>query len=157
MTDKKQGKIFDIVGRVVDLLEDMDKETQIHVLKTVNMWLKINEYMTFHDQTMPEKHGISIFPESTPKAKGAKFSDREVMSPKEFLLQKEPQTDKERVACLAYYLSHYRETPHFRTLDISTVNTEAAQPKFTNSAQAVKNATNAGLLATEKETCKKKS
>jgi len=148
MTEKKTDKTFDIVGRVVDLLEGLDEESQIHVLKTVNIWLKINEYVTFHDRTIPEKRGISIFPESHPKAEGAKFSDRQVMSPKDFLIEKAPRTEVERVACLAYYLMHYQDMPHFRNVDISKINTEAAQQKFTNPAQSVKNATISGLLAT---------
>lgn len=56
------------------------------------------------------------------------------MVPKEFMVQKRPRTDIERVACLGFYLTHYRDTPHFKTLDISKLNTEAAQPKFTNAA-----------------------
>jgi len=74
------------------------------------------------------------------------FADRAELPPKGFLFQKQPQTDIERIACLAYYLSHYRDMPHFKTLDISKLNTEAAQTKFSNTAFAVVNATNAGLL-----------
>ncbi len=76
------------------------------------------------------------------------FSNKEMISPKEFLLQKEPKTDVERVACLGYYLTHFRNTPHFKTLDISKINTDAAQPKFSNAAFSVTNATNSGYLAT---------
>jgi len=47
------------------------------------------------------------------------------MSPKDFLLEKQPRTDVERIACLAYYLTHYRATPHFKTIDLSILNTEA--------------------------------
>ena len=61
-------------------------------------------------------------------------------------MQKQPLTDVERVASLAYYLTHYRDTPHFKTLDISTLNTEAAQPKFSNAAVAMDNATKMGYL-----------
>ena len=68
------------------------------------------------------------------------------MPPKTFMLQKQPVTDVEKVACLAYYLTHYRDTPHFKTLDISTLNTEAAQPKFSNAAVAMENATKMGYL-----------
>jgi hypothetical protein len=67
------------------------------------------------------------------------YSDDTSMSPKQFLLEKQPQTDVERVACLAYYLTHYRDQPHFKTLDISKLNTEAAQPKFSNAANSVNN------------------
>src|SRR5579863_777343 len=64
------------------------------------------------------------------------FSEDRSISPKEFLRQKQPRTDVERVACLAYYLTHYRDTPYFKTLDISQLNTEAAQIKFANAAKA---------------------
>ena len=36
---------------------------------------------------------------------------------------------------------------HFKTIDLSKLNTEAAQIKFSNTAFSVVNATNAGLLA----------
>lgn len=74
------------------------------------------------------------------------FSEDRSTSAKEFLLEKAPQTDVERVACLAYYLTHYRDTPHFKTIDISKINTEAAQRKFSNAAKAVDNATTLGYL-----------
>jgi hypothetical protein len=47
---------------------------------------------------------------------------------------------------LAYYLTHYKGTPHFKTLDLSKLNTEAAQPKFANSANASNNAVKMGYL-----------
>jgi hypothetical protein len=74
------------------------------------------------------------------------FSSDRTISPKDFLRDKLPVTDVERVACLAYYLANYRDTPHFKTIDISAINTEAAQPKFSNASVAVDNARQAGLL-----------
>lgn len=68
------------------------------------------------------------------------------MSPKEFLIEKRPRTDVERMACLAFYLTHYEDMQHFKTLDLSKLNTRAAQPKFTNSAQVAKNAVISGYL-----------
>jgi hypothetical protein len=61
-------------------------------------------------------------------------------TPKEFMLEKQPSTDVERIACLAYFLTHYRNTPHFKTLDLAKLNTEAAQPKFSNTAYSANNA-----------------
>jgi hypothetical protein len=69
------------------------------------------------------------------------------ISPKQFLLQKQPRTDVERIACLAFYLTHYRDAPHFKTLDLAKLNTEAAQPKFSNTAYAATNAAKMGYLA----------
>jgi hypothetical protein len=62
-------------------------------------------------------------------------------------MEKQPRTDVERVACLAYYLTHYRDMPHFKTLDLAKLNTEAAQPKFSNAHYASQNALNMGYLA----------
>jgi hypothetical protein len=87
-------------------------------------------------------------PTTTSRAsnQSSSFSEDRSLGPKEFMRAKIPQTDIERVISLAYYLTHYRGTPHFKTLDLSKLNTEAAQIKFSNAAQAVDNATKAGLL-----------
>lgn len=74
------------------------------------------------------------------------FSGHEDISPKDFLREKHPLTDVERVACLAFYLAHYRGMRHFKTLDISKINTEAAQPKFSNPSLAVSNAMRTGYV-----------
>ena len=75
------------------------------------------------------------------------IAPREPPSPKDFLFQKQPTMDIQRIACLAYYLTHYRNTPHFKTVDISKLNTEAAQRKFANASSSVNNATQASYLA----------
>ena len=85
-------------------------------------------------------------PGPTQRATESSFSEDRSISPKEFLRQKQPRTDVERVACLACYLTHYRDTPHFKTLDISQLNTEAAQIKFANAANSVNNASTYGYL-----------
>src|SRR6201999_2350780 len=78
------------------------------------------------------------------KQEGIPFSEEKPVSAKEFVFQKKPQSDVERVTVLAYYLTHYKDIPYFKTLDISKLNTEAAQPKFSNPAYAVENATKLG-------------
>jgi hypothetical protein len=52
------------------------------------------------------------------------------------LAEKQPKTDIERIACLAYYLRHFRDAPFFKTKYLSSLNTEAAQQKFSNAAYA---------------------
>jgi hypothetical protein len=68
------------------------------------------------------------------------------ISAKQFMIQKDPQTNIERIACLAFFLTHSRDTPHFKTLDLSRLNTEAAQPKFANASMTVNDAAKAGFL-----------
>jgi len=72
---------------------------------------------------------------------GPRASGEAVASPKSFMAQKKPTADVERVTCLAFYLTHHRNTPQFKTRDLIDLNREAAQPKFANAADAVDNAT----------------
>jgi len=70
------------------------------------------------------------------------------MTPKQFMALKRPTTDVERIACLAYYLTHARETLHFKTADLTSLNTEAAGLRFGNASQAANNAmTQNGYIA----------
>jgi hypothetical protein len=70
------------------------------------------------------------------------------MTPRQFMAAKKPTTDVERIAALAYYLTYARETLHFKTADLTTLNTEAAGLRFGNASQAANNAMNQnGYLA----------
>ena len=62
------------------------------------------------------------------------------MTSKEFLRTKKPTTDVERITVLAYYLTHNRSTPHFKTQDLTALNTEAGGDKFSNAAFTAANA-----------------
>lgn len=82
----------------------------------------------------------------------------QAMSPTEFMQNKQPQTDDERVACLGYYLTHFLGTPQFKTSDVSKLNLETKQQKFANAAKAVENASRAGyLISTSKKGIRKLS
>lgn len=120
---------------IVTALKALDFETQKRTLQAVATFLgvNVNEYKETQIHSNNSSRVVS-------------FSENRDMSAKEFLREKSPKTDIERVVCLAYYLTHYKDTPHFKTLDLSNLNTEAAQPKFSNAAFSVVNATNAGLL-----------
>jgi hypothetical protein len=126
---------FEALSTIVGILKELDSDTQKRVLKSVQTFLGIE----------PERGPSEMLTISGTPSEGS-FSQDRTLSPKEFLRDKNPQTDVERVICLAYYLTHYRDTPHFKTVDISTLNTEAAQPKFSNAAVAVDNSRKAGYL-----------
>ncbi|HEV3384520.1 MAG TPA: hypothetical protein VG097_06870, partial [Gemmata sp.] len=107
---------------------------------------------TFFELDLPKNGTFTDAPEPahTSPSRGTPFQFSEHSdspSPKEFMLNKSPKTDVERVACLAYYLARYRGTPHFKTRDISVLNTESAHRPFSNNAAlAVENATKMGYL-----------
>ncbi len=126
---------FEALSSILGILKELDSDTQKRVLRSVQTFLGIE----------PEPiRSASFNISSTPSEDN--FSRDRSLSPKEFLRDKKPMLDVERVICLAYYLTHFRDTPHFKTIDISTLNTEAAQPKFSNTAVAVDNARKAGYL-----------
>lgn len=144
MIDQNQPddrKVRDAVQRVIDGLISFDEDTRIRILRTAATFFGIESGPSGRPNGRSGNTGHSLDPGAP------SFSNRQELPLKEFIFQKQPKTDIERVACLAYYLAHYRDTPHFKTVDISKLNTEAAHAKFSNTAYAVANAANAGLLA----------
>ena len=134
---------LNILQRIISELKPLQQDVQKRIIETVITFLEIKLYE--RDSGAGTKERIVGVGHS--KAIGLyKFSENRVMPPKEFLLEKQPESDVERVACLAYYLTHYRDTPYFKTIDISKLNTEAAQRKFSNAAYAVENAAKYGYL-----------
>jgi len=61
-------------------------------------------------------------------------------TPKQFMALKRPISDVERVTCLAYYLTNYRKVGQFKTIDLTKLNVEAAQPRLSNATVAARNA-----------------
>jgi len=131
-----------VLQRIIGELTRLSTDSRRRLVDTVCTFFRITR-----DRLEP---GIAIatsspLPSPTPTT-SFRFSDGEAPSPKAFMRDKAPQTDVERVACLAYYLTHHRSMPHFRTKDINDLNTEAAQRRFSNPGFAVTNATNGGYL-----------
>ena len=126
---------------VIGELRDLTSEEQQIIINTASTFYGLHSPApsTAHAKTAP-----TTTPVSHPAGGG--FSEERDISPKEFIMQKQPRTEVERVACLAYFLTHYRNTPHFKTVDISKLNVEAAQSKMANPAQAADNATKMGYL-----------
>ena len=136
--EDRLGLLSGALTDAVAVFRRLDNEGRSTLLKTLATLFAINAA----PKATPGPKTVSYGePTTTP------FSREQSLSPKEFLLKKQPQSDVERVACLAYYLAHYRDQIHFKTADISTLNTEAAQRRFSNTASTVRNATNYGYLA----------
>lgn len=127
------------ISTIIGVLKQLDLDTQKRVLRAVRAYLDVETSQT--PSGTPDLNEGPISGRSKHP-----FSQDRTISPKDFLRDKNPPTDVERVACLAYYLAHYQDTPHFKTVDISALNTEAAQPKFSNASVAVENARTRGYL-----------
>lgn len=136
MADTLQADPQEVLNEIITGLGKLDDETRARIYKAAGTyWGLETNGASFQNATR------------TPSTqREPTFSNRTELSAKEFIFQKQPKTDVERVACLAYYLTHYRNVPYFKTVDISNLNTEAAQIKFSNTAVAVNNASLADLL-----------
>ena len=141
VASRDQAVEFEALQTVIGALQPLSIEAQHRILASVATFLQA-----------PAQEPIALRADREPSTVGPTrtappaFSENAIMSPKEFLIEKQPRTDVERIACLAYYLTHYEDTPSFKTLDLSKLNTRAAQPKFTNAAQVAKNAVTSGYL-----------
>ncbi len=146
MPDDFSPEQAEALNSMLMALGNYDAETRKRLLKAIVAFLDVSGVYFQDERGVPDQNKARTAGEISTGHKGLQFSDRPNIAPKEFLLDKEPRTDVERVACLAYYLTHYLNTPHFKTLDVSRLNTDAAQPKFSNAAVAVDNATKMRFL-----------
>ncbi|MGA3052008.1 MAG: hypothetical protein ABSE00_08835 [Chitinispirillaceae bacterium] len=132
----------DVLQEVIESLSNLDTESRRKLIKTVITFFDLDLHSNDHLVGVIQPQRIK---DSKP-TREPRFGDHLDKTPKEFLMEKNPLTDVDRAVCLAYYLSHYRETIHFKTQDITNLNTEAAQRKFTNATYVVNNATQSGFL-----------
>jgi len=136
MTDKADNELK-AMETVFGALKSLQPEEQTRVLAWTQQKLGISQTVN-QQQTRPQ--GST----GTPITGSLSNSG---LTPKAFLAEKRPRTDVERVVCLAYFFTHSRATPTFKTKDLTELNKEAAQPKFSNAAFAVTNANNGAYLA----------
>lgn len=142
MTDLKDNSLYNdetsslaALNTVLNTLTPLTSSDRSRVINTILTFFGTNQTGS---SNLAENTSASNFP---PSAK-----DRNI-TPKQFLMEKQPKTDVERIACLAYYLTHFRDTPHFKTQDLTNLNTESAQPRFSNAAKSAGNAVSYGYLA----------
>ena len=126
----------DALGTVLKALADLDADGQQFVVQTAATRLGLGPVASSGQQGNGTTGGAS----TTPTGGGAQTPIGSNTTPKQFLDLKRPTTDVERVTCLGYYLTHFRSTPHFKTADITALNTEAAQKELSNTSVAVGNA-----------------
>ena len=130
-----------IFDEVVKKLLPLDQYGRLRVYRTLGTLFDLEE--SYPKVVGNVDNRIPANPSREPQ-----FSSSEKPTPKEFLIEKRPNTNVERVACLAYYLAHYRGIREFKTIDINKLNTEAAQPKLTNPSFTVNDAVKTGYLTT---------
>jgi hypothetical protein len=121
---------LEAISGILGILSRLDESQRRFVLRTVMDRLSIPP----GDASIPETDQSEGAP---PRRRAAALRGS---SPKSFLATKKPASEVERVACLAYFLTHMRNTPRFKTKDIVELNTEAAAPRLAAPRRTVDNA-----------------
>jgi hypothetical protein len=134
------------LGKVLAALADLEEDGQQFVLRSAMDRLGHSSMSVSGGGNGPTTKGPAGAGGSPAVHTAGSHSGGSLGKPKQFLDDKLPKTDVERVGCLAFYLAHSREMPHFKTADITALNTEAAQKPLSNAAYAVGNAQQSGLL-----------
>ena len=126
--------VHEAVSGIIKIILAFDERNRLRIHRTVGTFFRFEEKYARvgkPDDLVQHAQGDTVARELTAK---------------DFLHEKQPKTDIERVACLAYYLAHYRDMRQFKTIDISKLNTEAAQVKLSNASTTISNATQFGFL-----------
>jgi hypothetical protein len=127
-----------VLSDVLASLRPLDAEARRKILHTAATFYGLSS-------SIADQSNSAVPPVERHRIEG--FSADRTASPKQFIHEKDPVSETERIVCLAYYLTHYRGISHFKTLDLTQLNTEAAQVKFSNASATVHSASEFGLLA----------
>lgn len=133
--DISQKSETDAMAACFDALKDLTPEEQGRALDWLRSKLAIPIGATAQTGSPQlSTGGLGVTHLATTVSQGGK------VSPKIFMAQKRPNSDVERVTCLALYLSQYEGKTEFKAKDISGLNTRAAGTRIGNVSQALKNA-----------------
>jgi len=130
-----------VLQRIITELSSLSEDARQRLINTVCTFLGLSTpAVPVSGTANPSRQHIAD------RTSSFQFSEDDPPTVKQFIQDKGPQTDVERVACLAFSLARYRSTPHVKTRDITMLNTESAHRPFSNTAVAVDNATKLGYL-----------
>src|SRR4051812_28910080 len=102
--DIGQRSEAEVLSKIIDALADLSQPSRLRILSTVSTFFSV--------EPAPQ---VVTMPPSAPRQA---FSEHSSISVKDFMWQKQPKTAVERIAALAFYLTHFRDTPFFKTAEI---------------------------------------
>ena len=133
-----------VVNDILAMLSRLEPDARRRVLATVVTFLKYDDIRIDNQQYIPQI--VEQRKSQTQLHDEGEFSTDRTISAKQFVFDKNPLSDVDRIACLAYYLTHYQNMLEFQTRDVSLLNTEAAQRKFSNPSFSMRNAARSGYI-----------
>ena len=143
MPVKTAKKAVDSLSEVLDSVSGLEIDEQRWVFRAALDKLGFRELLESDDGD-----GNSSRPKDSRTAGSREPGDSRSQSAPEFFRSKQPKTDTQRIACLAYYVTHSKNIPEFKTGDLLSAETESKLPKISNMYQAVDNATRKAKVLT---------
>lgn len=141
------GKELEALSAVLEALGDLEPAEQEFVMQTASGRLGLST-ATPRNSGGSDSRGAGNSGPGTGNGlpNGSPSPDRP-QSVKQFLKDKKPDADIQRIAVLGYYLNNYADQDAFNVTDLIKLNTEAGGVKIGNPHRAMDNATRgAGFL-----------
>jgi len=106
------------LGTVIDALDPLEADKRLWVLQTAASRFSLTMNPTVSGGGKPPREADTPAGPGTDKIAGGADA-----SPQSFIRAKNPTTDVQRIACLAYYLTKHRNTTRFKTKQLTDLNT----------------------------------
>ena len=132
MGENNTQKVYEATGQILSIVQGFDPDE-------INLVFKhVRELMGGKPEAVSVQGGSGklLMPNISGTEPGPAF----------FVKDKKPQSASQRVACLAYYLKHFRGLEEFKTQDITVLANEFRLPPFSNASLFVNEAAKAGFL-----------
>jgi len=142
---KTVKKAIDSLSDVLDAVSGLAKDDQLWVFRAAldKLALSVGGFDGRDSSAHESDHAGGNGTGSRPRGGGGGSP-----SASEFYRSKRPKTDAQKIACLAYYLTHHKNTHEFKTADLQVTETESKAPKITNLPRAVDNASRSARVLT---------
>lgn len=142
MTKPDAAKQLKAMEASLAAIRILTKDEQVWVLEWLARNLSLESPVAGERREDPHKKTAD-----NDRADGGGGADAGTPKPKAFMATKAPKTDVHRIVCLAYYLTKFKSTSKFTNKQLTDLAVDAAEPEFSNAAQAIGNAERSKLLA----------
>jgi hypothetical protein len=114
------GEAGEVLNAVIQSLGRLPADSRLRVIKAILSFYELGaEHL---EVKRPIESSFAQEPAHTPTMSSRPaFSSDTSVSPKQFLIQKQPKTDVEIIACLAYYLTHLYGLAAYRKREFARI------------------------------------
>ena len=143
-SEKGQKNAYVALGKVLAALSPLEEKDRSWVVASAVSSLSISATTIESSAAMMGNASAGAAAAAAEAARSVPGKPGTKEHAKGWLRGKAPFNDLLRVACLGYYLLKFKDTPTFKTKDISAMNTEAAGTHISNASRSLDDATNKG-------------